>query len=517
MYKQRTTSFLEQDHSAKARVKKQRNKRQSIAKALQVPKPNSSAAPRPVSTKTKDKLDTFAFKKPTPLSTPRTSSQGASTENGADQSRNNNDNENERKHESTLVPNLVEDGYSSPGKEPPKTHTPSRVCPQTPAPRLPLKDLVKTSEDGKPPFSNVTSPEERIVWQVSPRSTPHAASQITPVPKRKRARSSSPIGSPMAAVTPVSEQLASHRGPKKPPKTPHADPANDVWQRYSSTSNVRPANQPLLARLLSGETPKGLNLSPLRRSYSCGPDWPPARLKRRRTTSTETENQDAEELDKAAEDGEVAGPATCQGRQRVVKSRINRVNMLLDKVHEKLAKSSTPPELTTSSPTRENDGSFYMPSSPTKNATSRRGVHNVPSKIKTAVKPQVASDSEDYDDFDGDLDFEMLDKVEEVAVAFTQQNQKGTKAAKDSTIPQVFDFDEFDFDEGDEALSGIDVDKLVLNHDRVFEKPTRLISVQPQAINGIVQVATQDAAEVVAEFRDVDFDDWDDEELESSI
>lgn len=389
----------------------------------------------------------------------------------------------------------------------------SKDCPQTPTPKLPLKELF-SFKDGQQPPTNVASdlsPEERITWQLSPRGTP-TATQITPATKRqksvKRAKSSSPIGSPW--ISPSSKRKRQQH--PSAPKTPHADPANDVWQRYSSTSsNTRPPNPPgVPLRLFTAEKRNSLNLSPLglRRSYTCGPDWAPVRLKRRKISSAETGSPDTGKvLGNISEDTEPPEEPNFLFRSREDKSKLCRVSMLLEKVHEKLAKSLTPPENQSSSPPCLGRG-YEIPSSPSRNATSRRS-HQGPCLDVDQKRDFWGHD--DYDEFYDDIDLEVLEKAEEEALSFTQRQQQNQSEVKKQPVSVVTheshalpyehsDFDDFDFGDEDNTLDGIDVDTLV-----------------PQATGTVASQLSSAAAEVVKEFGDIDFGDWDDEGLDCAV
>ncbi|KAF8422058.1 hypothetical protein EV426DRAFT_183796 [Tirmania nivea] len=517
MYKQPTIGFFEQDHSAKSVAKRQKKKSIQAVKALQGTKNNVHTAvhPKPVSSTTKAQLGAFAFQKPSKPGQDKEESDHA---------------ENQR----TDALELLHDQFSSPEKKPCKD------CPKTPAPRLALKDLVGFGEDGQQPLFNMApdvSPEERIVWQVSPRGTPSA---ITPSSKRqkriKRARSSSPI-----AGTPLSKKIAPPQI-HPDPKTPHADPDNDVWQRYSSTnSGPRPRNPPgVPLRLFSAEKRDSLNLSPLglRRAYSCGSDWPPTSIKRRKPGSTESYSPEVgEEIAKIVEEGtdRVLQPIV-PARRSEGKLKLSRVSMLLNKVHEKLAKSSTGPEDKSSSPPLSlNSGVCDMLSSPTRTATSRRTNLSVASPTEQIAAYQEESDGDEYDDgFDGDIDLEMLDKVEEAVVAFTQKQQQLTQrnsriekqqvndfVQNDGVIaPEGSDFDDFDFEDDNNILDDVDVDALLSQRPGALSAktvPPCTPKQQKPAMTNDNKLATQGVADVVEEFGDIDFGDWDDEDLDCVV
>jgi len=495
-------------------AKRQKKKSIQAAKVSQGSKNNvhTAAHSKPVSSTTKAQLGAFAFQKPSK----------------PDQDKQESDHAENR---STDDPEHLQDRFSSPEKEPCKDPQ-SKDCPQTPAPRLALKDLVGFGEDGQQPLFNMApdvSPEERIVWQVSPRGTPNA---ITPASKRqkriKRARSSSPI-----AGTPLSKKIAPQINPD--PKTPHADPVNDVWQRYSSTdSGPRPRNPPgVPLRLFSAEKRDSLNLSPLglRRAYSCGSDWPPTSVKRRKPGSTESyspEGEGEDEIEKIAEEGTdpILQPII-PARRGEGKSKLSRVSMLLNKVHEKLAKSGT--EDKSSSPPSLNSGVYDMPSSPTRTAISRRTNQSVASPTKQIAACQDVSDGDEYGGFDDEIDLEILDKVEEAVVAFTQKQQQLTQRNSriekqhvndfsqnnDAIVQEGSDFDEFDFEDDNNALDDFDVDALLSQLPGALSAktvPPCTPKQQKPAVSNDNKIASQGVADVVEEFGDIDFGDWDDED-----
>ncbi|KAF8458991.1 hypothetical protein BGX38DRAFT_309719 [Terfezia claveryi] len=482
MYQQPTTGFFEQDHSAKSIAKRQKKKSIQAAKASQGSKDNvhTAAHPKPVSSTTKAQLGAFAFQKP-----PKPDQE----KQGGDHAEN----------RTADVPEHLQDRFSSPEKE--SCNGPqSKDCPQTPAPRLALKDLIA-------------------------RGTPSA---ITPASKRqkrtKRARSSSPI-----AGTPLSKRISPQIHPD--PKTPHADPVNDVWQRYSSTdSGPRPRNPPgVPLRLFSAEKRDSLNLSPvgLRRAYSCGSEWPPTSAKRRKPGDTERNSPEGEdEVEKMVEVGTNPILQPVPARRGEGKSKLSRVSMLLNKVHEKLAKSGTEDISSSPPPPSLNSGVYDLPSSPTWTATSRRTNQRIASPTEKTATCQDVSDGDEYDDgFDDEIDLEMLDKVEEAVVAFTQKQQQLTQRnsmveKQHVTIAQEgSDFDEFEFEDDNNALDDIDVDVLLSQQPVALSAKTvpPCTPKQKSAVSNNRKIATQGVVDVVEEFGDIDFGNWDDEDLDCVI
>lgn len=166
-----------------------------------------------------------------------------------------------------------------------------KPCPQTPANRIPLADLIGNTEDAFNCAPKDTTPEDHVYWQHAPtpgRSVPSATARKG----TKRARSSSP-------ATPSQKPKSSHFDPQgtidlktlpESLKTPHNDPAFDLWTRYTDASgtNNDPEGKPLpmFAHLLNS-SPQTLGSTNgkdggLRRSISCGIEWPASKAKRRK-------------------------------------------------------------------------------------------------------------------------------------------------------------------------------------------------------------------------------------------
>ncbi|KAF3053153.1 Tripartite DNA replication factor [Didymella keratinophila] len=148
--------------------------------------------------------------------------------------------------------------------------------PSTPAARLPLSDLVGNTDDtSRHAALAAFSPEEQLYWRGSqPVGTP------VPRKNRKRAHSSSP-------VAPSQEEKLSAR--KVGHTTPQADPATELWSRYTSkkTPTVNKTKNVAFAHLINESSPRPAaaagDVSGLRRWASCGVEFPTSTKKRRRT------------------------------------------------------------------------------------------------------------------------------------------------------------------------------------------------------------------------------------------
>ncbi|KAF1840939.1 uncharacterized protein K460DRAFT_195084 [Cucurbitaria berberidis CBS 394.84] len=162
-----------------------------------------------------------------------------------------------------------------------KTPNPPTIAtcppPSTPATtRLPLADLVGNVDDSSRHVPKpVVSPEEQLIWRGSqPVNTP------VPRKNKKRARSSSPAA--------PSQEEHKFDSLKKDITTPQADPAMELWSRYTSNKGTPSANKSVaFAHLINESSPRSAaaagSVSGLRRWASCGVEFPASNRKKRRT------------------------------------------------------------------------------------------------------------------------------------------------------------------------------------------------------------------------------------------
>ena len=216
-----------------------------------------------------------------------------------------------------------------------------RDCPQTPLGRLPLSELLASAEDTSRQHLNLT-PIERVLWDNSP-IEPGVAPAARK--KRKRAHSSSPASSSQ-------HETSTHFVGAKPAvdlytlqkalKTPKADPADDLWSRYSL--NTEPIDRksptapcyPYLVHSSSPQTPAihlQRDTGSLRRALSCI-EWPTSVAKRQK-------------LHHSSSQGNSAG--TGGTFESVERSKLARVSLLVEKVHDGLSKPIVLPDDDTSS------------------------------------------------------------------------------------------------------------------------------------------------------------------------
>ncbi|KAI5839814.1 hypothetical protein DFP73DRAFT_200382 [Morchella snyderi] len=550
MSRKPTTGFFDTDHSAKRAPSWKRNPNalQQRDPSSHASRTNSAAGSIPVSTETKSKLGAFAFNKPsTPIKAATKPGNAPGCRGGGGDDNDDNDLEVSKSNSKTTTP-----GPDA-----------IKECPKTPAPRLQLSDLIGIGDEGTPTQALLQardSPEDRIMWQMSPRGTPNGASQTTPAPKKGR-RGKKRTASPNV-VTPIGRKRGETFNLQRLGvlNTPLADPAMQLWSKYSTAGNSSGSNPDAnpAARLFGAE---GTNQSPLglRRAYSCGPDWPQTRLKRRKVVSPE----DISELDEAPEGP--TGSEGVSGNRAPGPSRLSRVSRLVDKVKETLEKPSSMPNILSSSPLHESylDGT----SSPIRRGGGGR-TYTINSQAEESDDDNnnnddndnndddddsndkgeghiASSGSEDFGDFDDDdIDMMMLDKAEVLAESNTGAHQttaslaggpvvepelpsgKGQQFLEPETLKKSVveeeDEDEFGDDDDDEFSAGVEnlISKYETTQTTVNNPNTSSPDQQRQFFQSrpeYKKTATEIAAsQVLEEFGDIDFDDWNDEELELS-
>ncbi|KAI9794693.1 MAG: Tripartite DNA replication factor [Piccolia ochrophora] len=231
---------------------------------------------------------------------------------------------------------------------------PVKAVPQTPATRLPLAVLIGNNEDSSNKGVGLQlTPDERVYWKhnrspnsdiSSPQATPSA-----PIPRgKKRARSSSPSSSPNGPSHHLSANDAyfNHQPVQRSTKTPQADPAVDLWNRYSvdapnsDKAHIDFESMPAFAHLFDGSSPRIDQKRPalfavtgLRRSVSCGIEWPTSKAKRRRTSGPELRAV-GNDIINLKESGRAVDQS---------ESKLSRVSLLVEKVQESLAQSTGKP------------------------------------------------------------------------------------------------------------------------------------------------------------------------------
>ena len=196
--------------------------------------------------------------------------------------------------------------------------------PQTPAGRVPLRDLmddIRTSQ-----ASRQCSPGDRVSWNNSPQTSEGPCSFVTPAAKRgkKRARSSSPVSS-QKRQEPLKASF-NLQNLQKSLSSPQPDPVLDFEQRFYSRAKYETPNRPsasAAADLMPASSPHtpamhSSGSAKLRRTKSCGVEWP--EQKRRKVWRPhEQASQDAERG--------ASGPCDDKG---------TAIHFLLDQIHHDL-------------------------------------------------------------------------------------------------------------------------------------------------------------------------------------
>lgn len=214
-----------------------------------------------------------------------------------------------------------------------------KECPQTPVGRLPLAELIAGVDDNTNQNLNLT-PIERVLWQHVPGNTQFVSSQEASVSRtgKKRARSSSPTSSSQNETShhfQNNKQSFDLQTLEKTLKTPQADPAADLWTRYSlKIGNIRDGsptrNATVLADLLKSSSPltpgshlKQKESGGLRRSISCANEWPTSAAKRLKLNHASSQNQTLDD---------------CPAVERRDSARMSRVNLLVEQIQNELLK-----------------------------------------------------------------------------------------------------------------------------------------------------------------------------------
>lgn len=219
-----------------------------------------------------------------------------------------------------------------------------RDPPQTPLGRLPLAELIASGEDFNQNL-NLT-PVERVLWDASARDSEKGSSQDSPaLPKnKKRAHSSSPNSSSQKKYRTSDYFAAGEKSADLHPlrtalKTPQGDPASELWKKYTlnahgddKLSPTRIFGQPF-SQLMNSSSPQtpaykllGRESVGLRRSFSCGTEWPTSAAKRRKLQPTNNNEESPTGRDITAD-----GPPKSQKAK-------SRLSMLVAKLSGELAR-----------------------------------------------------------------------------------------------------------------------------------------------------------------------------------
>ncbi|OCT51852.1 DNA replication ATP-dependent helicase/nuclease dna2 [Cladophialophora carrionii] len=292
--------------------------------------------------------------------------------------------------------------------------------PQTPTVRIPIEDLIANTEDAYNCAPPLATPVDHVLWQTNPASSTSLEAADATQRSRKRAHSSSPASS---------QQLSAHKDAlnldtlNRSLRTPNNDPTQDLWNRYTTANGLRkdpkeptlPAYPHLLPS--SPQTPSTTGKDGgLRRTHSCGVEWPTSKAKRRRMDEQYSRTK---ELFAAS-------------RKDILRRDLpnnTRVGLLLEKIQESLTKKAEAPESpSSSSPLPDRRSQALI--SPTRPPNRIRGDSNGPSgatrssQKRSPLKHGISRDASFSSDFSDDaFDAEALACVEQV-LAQTQVNNE---------------------------------------------------------------------------------------------
>ena len=220
-----------------------------------------------------------------------------------------------------------------------------KSVPRTPVGRVPLAELMSNRDEAFE-LCPKHSPGEQLYWHHSPYSSTQASVSMSPRSRsrKKRARSSSPISSSQNELL-THVALPKHISSlnlqtlQQSLRTPQADPAGDLWSRYSLKKSEEFASPDAAAESFaflgssSPQTPaKKLSSgnSGLRRSFSCRTDWPTSATKRRKIQKSHSQ---------------IIGTSTIEffkaNEALPEESMVSRVSMLVEELYDGLADPTT--------------------------------------------------------------------------------------------------------------------------------------------------------------------------------
>ena len=301
-----------------------------------------------------------------------------------------------------------------------------RECPQTPVGRLPLTELLASGDDTSLQHLNLT-PIERVLWDNSPVSSQPSDTRRK---GRKRAHSSSPASSSQNDTSRHFESTrprADIQTLQKALKTPKADPADDLWSRYSLNTGFVERRSPTaptslaFSQLIHSSSPQtpashlqNREGNGLRRALSCI-EWPTSAAKRRKLQRSGVYQDTNGGLTR------IGGGANTNEA-----SVMSRLSFLVEKVHDGLTKPQAVNGYSSSEPVKSSPVARNLNESPNPlSQEGQRAMEDVTTVLsQTAVAPtehtllplvlsaEEIADLEKVDgssDFgDNDLDLEML-------------------------------------------------------------------------------------------------------------
>jgi hypothetical protein len=322
------------------------------------------------------------------------------------------------------------------GKEQSKKHVSQHddrhtdpVLPQTPAAKIPLADLISNTEDAFNCAPLLATPNDHVLWQHGPRSSDPSTSFHSSQRDKKRARSSSPISSQLerSDYFPAKKDPLDLESMPKLLRTPQNDPTMDLWNRYTNGNATKSAKGDFTASVFanlmpsSPQTPSTTNSKDggLRRTASCGLEWPTSKSKRQRVDNGESYGRTRDVF--AASKRDILATDL---------PKTSRVSLLVEKIQESLARKPVA-EIdgpSSSSPLPERNGKMVEPTSPIpqrvqpmqtiiEDKDPTADLTNI--FVNNAISAHHDNSSSEFGD--DDIDFNFLESVEQEATQRMQQ------------------------------------------------------------------------------------------------
>lgn len=307
-----------------------------------------------------------------------------------------------------------------------------RECPQTPVGRLPLAELIAGSEDIHYKKLDLT-PVERVVWRHSQQSAGKKRSVSRR--RKRRAYSSSPTSSSPNEVPnhfPPDKTSFDLQNLQNTLKTPVADPASDLWSRYSLNGINKPSpnesDKLLLNNFLNSSSPQ-TPAQPVRknvrdglqRSYSCSVEWPTSVAKRRRLRYSSSNQETSTSV-------AVSNPH----RDETGKSKMARVSLLVEEIQGRLAR----PDMGKHEESEASSSSAQ--------SANRQHISQAPQTHQSAAgstKNGIPQKSESSFDFnDDELDIELIKTVDRAGKINSSASKSAThQNLLDDALPRSID------------------------------------------------------------------------------
>ncbi|RMZ80284.1 hypothetical protein DV738_g2822, partial [Chaetothyriales sp. CBS 135597] len=302
---------------------------------------------------------------------------------------------------------LGQGAYPGNGEDAPQEASPdAELLPHTPAVQIPFEDLIANTEDvfNCPPPA--ATPVDHVVWHHGPTSSDVSASMGSAQNGRKRARSSSPPAS-QADKTSDRKDSMDMNNMTRSLRTPNTDPAQELWNRYLATSAAGHGDAPLpsFSHLppSSPQTPTTASKdSALRRTVSCGVEWPTSKPKRRRVEAEDSYSRTKDIF--AASRRQILAPEL---------PKTSRVSLLVERIQESLNRRACVnygPSSSSPLPGRHAQP-FSSQASPAPSPLKERRVQfdvldQAPAANPPSASAPISNDSfSEFEDIDLDLDF----------------------------------------------------------------------------------------------------------------